>query len=145
MDVIVSIRTHRAQRNILNKEPIELFIKKNNETPLTLFDGVISKLCNISKIEFLDHKPENCITFIVRSTEFFIPNNKNVNKEEELEKLTKELEYTKGFLTSVMQKLNNEGFVNNAPEKILECERKKKADAENRLVAIEEQIKSLKS
>ena len=144
-EVIVSIRTQRAQRNILNKEAIELFIKKNNEQQQTLFDGVIAKLCNISKIEYVDVKPENCISFIVRSTEFFIPIGNNVNKEEEIAKLAKELEYTQGFLTSVMQKLNNERFVNNAPEKVLESERKKKADAEARIAVIEEQIKTLKS
>ncbi|MCL2040558.1 MAG: valine--tRNA ligase [Bacteroidales bacterium] len=144
-EVIVAIRTQRAQRNILNKEAIELFIKKSNETQPSPFDSVIAKLCNISKIEYLDTKPENCIPFIVRSTEFFIPISKSVNKAEEIEKLTKELEYTKGFLTSVMQKLNNERFVNNAPEKVLESERKKKTDAEARILVIEEQIKALKS
>ena len=145
IEVVVAIRTQRAQRNILNKEPIELFIKKNNEVQQTLFDGVIAKLCNISKMEYVDTKLENCISFIVRTTEFFIPIGNNVNKEEEIGKLAKELEYTKGFLTSVMQKLNNERFVNNAPEKVLESERKKKADAEARIAVIEEQIKSLES
>jgi valyl-tRNA synthetase len=145
MEVIVAIRTQRAQRNILNRETIELFVKKTNETQKTPFDGIVAKLCNISKIDYLDHKPESAVSFIVRSTEFFIPISKNVNKEEEIEKLTKELEYTKGFLTNVMQKLNNERFVNNAPEKVLESERQKKADAEARIIVIEEQIKSLKS
>jgi valyl-tRNA synthetase len=144
-EVIMAIRTQRAQRNILNKEAIELFIKKNNEPQQALFDGVIAKLCNISRMDYLDAKPENCISFIVRTTEFFIPIGNNVNKEEEIGKLAKELEYTKGFLTSVMQKLNNERFVNNAPEKVLESERKKKADAEARIAVIEEQIKTLEA
>jgi len=144
IEVIMAIRTQRAQRNILNKESIALFIKKNDETQQTLFDGVIAKLCNINKMDYLDAKPENCISFIVRTTEFFIPVGNNINKEEELGKLGKELEYTKGFLTSVMQKLNNEKFVANAKPEAVEGERKKKSDAEARIAVIEEQMKALK-
>ncbi|MCL2512085.1 MAG: class I tRNA ligase family protein, partial [Bacteroidales bacterium] len=143
IEVVMAIRTQRAQRNILNKESIALFIKKNDETQQTLFDGVIAKLCNINKMDYLDAKPENCISFIVRTTEFFIPVGNNINKEEELGKLTKELEYTKGFLTSVMQKLNNEKFVANAKPEAVESERKKKSDAEARIAVIEEQMKAL--
>lgn len=142
-EVIIAIRAQRAKRNILNKEAIALFIKKNEETPQTQFDGLVAKLCNISEIAYIDEKPENCASFIVRSTELFIPIGENVNKEEERAKLQKELDYTKGFLDSVMKKLNNERFVGNAPEKVLESEHKKKADAEARIAVIEEQLKNL--
>jgi valyl-tRNA synthetase len=43
-----------------------------------------------------------------------------------------------------MKKLSNERFVNNAPEKVVETERKKQADAEGKIKVIEEQLASLK-
>ena len=67
-----------------------------------------------------------------------------INKEEELKKLNEELNYTKGFLKSVMGKLSNASFVNNAPKNVVDAENKKKEDAEMKIKTLEEQIASLK-
>jgi valyl-tRNA synthetase len=67
-----------------------------------------------------------------------------IDVEEELKKLTEELQYTKGFLNGVMKKLSNERFVNNAPANVVELERKKQADAEDKVKALEERIAALK-
>ena len=63
--------------------------------------------------------------------------------EEEKKKLEEELKYTQGFLKGVEKKLSNERFVNNAPEQVVERERKKKADAESRISVIENQLNNL--
>jgi len=91
----------------------------------------------------VNDKPEGAMSFIVKNTEFYIPLSGNINIEEELNKLKDELNYTKGFLNSVLKKLNNKSFVNNAPAKVVEMENKKKTDAEARINVIEEQIKNL--
>lgn len=65
------------------------------------------------------------------------------NVETELKKLNAELEYQKGFLKSVMKKLNNERFVQNAKPEIVENERKKKADAESKIALLKENIAAL--
>ncbi len=144
--VIIEIRNIRKEKNILQKESIELLIKKNyNEQPDTTFDSIVMKLCNLSKIAYVEEKPENAMTFMVNTTEFYIPLTHNINKEEEIAKLNEELEYTKGFLNTVLRKLDNESFVNNAPVKVIEMERKKLSDAESKIKVIEEKIKSLKS
>jgi len=142
--VIIAIRSLRKDKNIPNKEPLELFIRKNNEEEANhTFDSVITKLCNLTGIGYVEEKVPGASSFIVKSTEFFVPLGDTIDKEAEILKLEEELKYTKGFLISVSKKLSNERFVNNAPEKVVEMERKKLADAESRIKVIEEQIKEL--
>ncbi len=144
-EVIISIRNFRKEKNIPNKEELELFIKKNNnETPDITFDSLISKLCNLNKIDYTDEKIEGSMSFIVKSTEFFVPMSDSLDLEAEIKKLEEDLKYTKGFLISVSKKLSNERFVNNAPEKVVEMERKKQSDAESKIKVIEEQLDALK-
>lgn len=126
--VISGIRSIRKDKNISFKDPIALAVI-NNQKNSTQFDGVISKLCNISQLTYTTEKPEGAITFRIKSNEYFIPMDGLVDAEEEIKKLTEELKYTQGFLKSVQKKLQNERFVNNAPEKVVEMEKQKEADA----------------
>ncbi len=144
-EVIAAIRTQRVEKNIKPKQPITLYIKKNNnEVKDETFDSVVSKLTNIEKIEYVSEKVDGALSFIVRSTEFYIPIPSSIDVAAELDKLQKELEYAQGFLKAVEKKLNNERFVSSAPEKVVAMERKKKEDATNKIAVIEEQIRNLK-
>jgi valyl-tRNA synthetase len=144
-DVIMEVRNVRAQKNIPNKETIKLSIKKNYKEQADLtFDALACKLCNLESLDYVDKKVEGAFTFVVRNTEFYIPVTNNFNAEEEIKKLTEELNYTKGFLKSVLKKLSNTNFVNNAASIVVEAERKKQADAEAKIKVIEEQIRGLK-
>ena len=144
-EVIIAIRNLRQSKNIANKESIELQIKKNYaEEANHTFDSVIKKLCNISDIKYVDEKPSGASTFIVKSTEFYVPLGSSVDVEAEIIKLEEELKYTQGFLNSVSKKLANERFVNNAPASVVEKEQQKKADAVSKIKVIEEQIAALK-
>ncbi len=144
-DVITQIRTVRKEKNIPFKDPIRLFIKKNyNEQPDTTLDGIVSKLCNISELGYIDEKIPDSISFIIRNTEFYIPITQNIDIGAEIAKLEEELNYTRGFLQSVGAKLENDKFVSGAPEKVVDAERKKKSDAEERIHVLEEQILGLK-
>ncbi|MGM0649543.1 MAG: hypothetical protein ACQES1_03435, partial [Bacteroidota bacterium] len=81
--------------------------------------------------------------FMVNTNEYYLPVGELINTEEEIKKLEKDLNYNKGFLKTVMKKLGNERFVNNAPEQVVEKEKQKKADAEENIRLIEEQLKNL--
>ena len=140
-DMITNIRNIRKSRNIANKEPLELMFISNNI--INNFE-VVTKIANIEKIEQVEEKPQNSASFIVKTSEFFVPLGSNINVEEEIEKLTTELNYLKGFLKSVMGKLNNERFVGSAPAKVVELEKDKKADAESKIEIIEQQLSELK-
>jgi len=142
MQVVTEVRTIRKQKNIPNKDQIELFVKTNQQTDKRL-DAVISKLTNLSTLNYTDEKMDNAFSFVVKSNEYYIPISENVDVEAERTKIQKELEYTLGFLKSVNGKLANEKFVNNAPEQVLAVERKKQAEAESKIKVLEEQLLNL--
>jgi valyl-tRNA synthetase len=86
---------------------------------------------------------EGANRFMVKSAEFYIPMSENIDVEAELAKLKEDLKYNEGFLIAVSKKLSNERFVNNAPAKVVDMERKKAADAEQKIIIIKEQISKL--
>lgn len=142
-EVISGIRTIRKDKNIPFKDAIELKVI-NNEKASEAFDSVIMKLTNLSALEYVDDAVNGALTFRVKSNEYFVPVSGNINIEEEIKKLTEELEYTKGFLASVEKKLSNEKFVAGAPEHVIANERKKQADALAKIATLEQSIASLK-
>lgn len=142
LQVVTEIRTIRKQKNIPNKDQVELFVKTNQETNKR-FDAVIIKLTNLSALNYTPEKMDNAFSFVVKSNEYYIPISENVDVEAERVKIQKELEYTLGFLKSVNGKLANEKFVNNAPEQVLAIERKKQAEAEAKIKVLEEQLHNL--
>ena len=79
-------------------------------------------------------------TFVVNGDKYFVETGVEMNLEEEVEKLKKELDYIEGFIRSVNIKLSNEKFVNNAPQAVLDAERKKLFDSETRKKALEENL-----
>ncbi|MBJ11029.1 MAG: valine--tRNA ligase [Flavobacteriales bacterium] len=142
-EVISGIRNIRKQKNIANKEVLDFSVKINASLN-TAFDAVIAKLGNLSSINYVDEKIEEAFSFLVKSNEYFIPlGSASIDVEAEIDKLQKELDYTKGFLKSVEGKLKNERFVNNAPEQVVVIERKKQADALSKITVLEEQIAAL--
>ncbi|MEA3443099.1 MAG: valine--tRNA ligase [Bacteroidota bacterium] len=142
-DAISSIRKVRADKQIPMKEKLQLLIKSGNGKYSNQFDSVLLKLANLSEIQQCTEKPDGAVSFIIGTTEYFVPLKGKVNVEEELEKLQKELDYQTGFHNTVSKKLSNERFVNNAPVKVVENERQKQADAESKIKSLKEQIKGL--
>ncbi len=141
--VIIGVRNVRKEKNIAFKDQVEMKVKSAGAQTGTGFDTVIAKLGNISLIEYVDEKPSAAAGFMVRSNEYYIPLGEGVDLEAEKEKLTKELEYTRGFLDSVMKKLGNERFVSNAKPEVVEAENKKKADAGMKIQLLMEQLSGL--
>jgi len=142
-EVISGIRTIRKEKNISFKETIELSVS-NNENLSSVYDSVIMKLGNVSKMDSVNNSVEGALTFRVQSNEYFIPISGAINIEEEIKKLTEELKYTEGFLKSVQGKLSNERFVNNAPAQVIEIEQKKEADALAKIETLKSSLASLK-
>jgi valyl-tRNA synthetase len=145
-DVIIAIRNERSNKNIPPREKITLFVRKNHgQKPNTYFDEVVIKMGNLSELKYTEEKIEGAASFIVGSTEFFIPiEAETIDIAAEIDRLEKDLEYARGFLVSVMAKLGNEKFVSSAPPKVVEIEKNKQADAENKIRVIEAQIENLK-
>ncbi|MFL5753109.1 MAG: valine--tRNA ligase [Bacteroidia bacterium] len=140
-EIVATVRNTRQQKQISPKEKLELIEKSNAER--SFFDQAVIKLANLSSFNYSKDRVENAFSFMIRSSEFFIPLSQNIDAAAEKERISKEIEYNKGFLKSVQAKLANERFVANAKPEILETERKKQADAESKLKALEEQLKAL--
>jgi len=143
-EVVTHIRSIRKDKNIPNKDELKLYIRAEENKYDKSLDNLAVKLANLSELILTEDKVDDAISFMVGTSEYFIPLEGNIDVEEELKKLEEELKYQKGFLNSVSKKLSNEKFVNNAPQKVVDIERQKQADAEIRIKAIEEQINLLK-
>ena len=110
----------------------------------TYLQPVIIKLANLSAVALITEEPEGAVSFIVKNVEYFVPVGSMVDAGEELMKLEAELEYTRGFLSSVQKKMSNERFVQHAPEQVVEKERRKMLDAEGKISVLEAQIDKLR-
>ena len=142
-EIITELRTFRKKQNLAQKISLNLSVKQNSAWNND-FDILVSKLCNIETLNYVEEKLEGAYTFIVKSNEYFIPLEGTIDVEAERKKLEEELKYTKGFLIGVSKKLSNERFVSSAPEKVVAIEKKKMADAESKIKVIEDQLASLK-
>lgn len=140
-NLVTEIRNTRNSKNLSPKEALVLLARKNEQFMVSSFLPVIRKLANLTRIDLVDAAPSGTATgFLVGSIEFFIPLEGKVDEAKEREAIVKEISYHKGFLAIVDKKLSNEKFVNSAPPQVVESERKKKADAEARISALEESL-----
>ena len=143
-EVISNIRSIRLQKNIAQKEALELQVI--GENPVVAFNAVITKMCNLSSIDVVENKADASVAFMVGTIEFVIPLEAygTLFMEAEIARMEAELKHKEGFLQGVLKKLGNEKFVNNAPAAVLEMERKKQADAESIIKSLKESIAALK-
>ncbi|MGZ3852734.1 MAG: class I tRNA ligase family protein, partial [Flavisolibacter sp.] len=140
---ITAIREARVKNNIKPKDPIRLAIQSADPKSFGVIEQILSKQVNAESIEFVQEGILNAITVVVGNTKFFIQTETELDTSSQKEQLLKDLEYHKGFLASVEKKLSNERFVQNAKPDVVELERRKKADAEQKIKALEESLASL--
>ncbi|HKL93450.1 MAG: valine--tRNA ligase [Bacteroidales bacterium] len=139
--IVSNIRTVRLEKNIANKEALELEIVGTYELHN---EAAICKLSHLETVRTVVEKQAGSASFLVGTVEMSVPLTNRINVEEELAKMTEEINYLNGFLQSVMKKLDNERFVTNAKPEVVDAERKKKADAEAKMLLLQESIAQLK-
>ena len=137
--IITSIRNVRKENNLGFKEKLILQIN-NKQNKILEFSESIIRLGGLEKIDYQIDKNLNGSFFRIKSLEFFIPTNKLIDNTLEKKKVEDELTYAKGFLKSVEEKLSNSKFVENAPKKIIDIEKKKVKDSKEKIKIL---IKSL--
>ena len=141
-EIISNVRSIRLQKNIAQKEALEL--QAVGENPVAAFNAVITKMCNLSSIAVVEAKADGAAAFMVGTTEYAVPLGNMIDVEAEIARMEAELKHKEGFLQGVLKKLSNEKFVNNAPAAVIELERKKQADAESIIKSLKESIAALK-
>ncbi len=142
-EVVSEIRNTRNVKQISPKEALPLAIKSNSEIEYQTYQPILSKLGNLSAVTFIQDKFSGAVNFIAGTDEFFIELSNQIDVEAERERIQKELDYLQGFLKSVTSKLSNERFVQNAKAEIIANEQQKKADAEAKIVMLEEGLAGL--
>ncbi|CAH0275652.1 valine--tRNA ligase [Chryseobacterium sp. Bi04] len=138
-ELISGVRNYRQTKGISPREEVEIFTNASEFAN----DNVVKKLANISEIHFGLKTDKPSFTFLVGATEVSIPLSENLDLGEEKAKTEEEVKYLKGFLISVEKKLSNEKFVANAKPEVVEVERKKQKDAQDKIAILEEKLKSL--
>jgi len=146
-DIISNIRDTRSKNGISPKETLACFVQESDTAnALMAVSGIkemILKMANISELNFTKEEPANTVSFISGTDKFFVAINKEIDVEAEKERISSEIAYERGFISSVEKKLSNERFVNNAPSAVVDKERQKLADGQARLTNLEESLKNL--
>jgi valyl-tRNA synthetase len=142
-DLITAVRDARNKNNIRQKDTIKLFIETGLQESYALITNILSKQVNAESIEFTARPEAFSVTIVAGKEKLYIKTNSQVDVTVQKEKLLKDLDYLKGFLNTIDRKLSNDRFVQNAKADVIELERKKKADAEAKIRAIEQSIASL--
>jgi valyl-tRNA synthetase len=142
-EVISSIRDARNKAQLKPKETVKLHILTEQADLYASIETILAKQVNAETISFTSAPVNNTITVVVQKDKFFIETTTELDVTAQREQLQKDLDYLKGFLSSVEKKLSNEKFVANAKPEVVDIERKKKADAEDKIRVIEESLTSL--
>ena len=109
------------------------------------YNSVISKMANLKAITIVATKDATATAFMVDTDEMAVPLGNLIDVKAEIEKMEAQLKHLEGFLNGVEKKLQNERFVQNAPEAVVAMERKKKSDAEEKIAALKDSIAALQN
>jgi len=142
-EIITEIRNVRNAKGISPKEQLKLSVSSDDKSFIPSFWPIIRKLSNLGDVTHSRDKVINATSFIIKSTEFFIPLERKIDSTKEREAILKDLDYLRGFLHSVDKKLSNEKFVSSAPPAVTEMERRKKSEADAKIKALEERLSRL--
>ena len=141
-EIISNIRNYRKEKNISFKTSLDLYYLPNGNNLSNI--EIIKKIAIIDKLEESTKEKFDVVTsFLIKKFEFFIPLEEGFDKDKEINKLTKELDYYRSFLKSVEIKLKNENFVKNAPKNIIEKEKQKIKDSKQKIESIIKSIEEL--
>ncbi len=140
-EVITNIRNIRTQKNISPRTPLALQIV--GDAPVKGLESVLAKMGELSSIDYVATADASAVSFRVGTTEYAVPLGDLIDKDAEIAKLREELAYLEGFLKKVEAKLSNPNFVGKAPENIIAAEKKKQADANEKIAMLKENIQKL--
>lgn len=142
-EIITAIRDARNKHNIRQKETIKLHIETKDKDLYKTIENILTKQVNAESIGFSSQPENTFITIVAGKEKMHIEANIKIDINIQKEKLLKDLNYLKGFLNNIDKKLSNDRFVQNAKADVIELERKKKSDAEAKILTIEQLLSSL--
>ncbi len=143
-EVVSQVRNLRNNRGLSPKLALPLAVRTQNQAIYEQFGKLIQKLANVSEITFVTDKVDGALSFMVKTDEYFVKLEQEIDVDAEIEKTQKELDYMLGSREGFLKKLTNEKFVANAKPEVVESERKKLADVEAKIKALQERLDDLR-
>jgi valyl-tRNA synthetase len=142
-DIITGLRDTRNKNQLKPKDVIDLFVETENPSAFGPLNEILCRQVNASTLSFTSESISDALTVVIGKEKFYIRSGKEIDTSQQKESLLKELEYYQGFLAAVDKKLSNERFVQNAKPEVVELERRKKEDAEQKMKIIQESLRSI--
>ncbi|MEO6832366.1 MAG: class I tRNA ligase family protein, partial [Chitinophagaceae bacterium] len=138
--IITAIRDARAKAGLKPKDPIDILVNAPEETLYKERQETILRQTNSQQLSFTKEAVEGAISLVLQNDKLYLQGEQKVDTGVQKEALQKEMNHLQGFLRSVEQKLNNEKFVNNAKQEVVDLERKKQSDTLSRIQTIAESL-----
>ncbi len=151
METIKAIRNMRAEVNVAPGRKSEAILQLASAELVQLFELNASYVKTLAAVEPLNvslttpEKPENAMAAVVSGVEIYMPLKGLIDVDKETARLNKELLTLDKELARVSGKLSNEGFVAKAPPDVIEKEKAKQQEFEEKVKAINERLSYLAS
>jgi valyl-tRNA synthetase len=148
IEAIRSIRNIRSEMNVPNSRKAKLMIIPSlNEARDAFEEGKMyfEKLASASEVMFITKTevPEDAVSTVISGGEIFMPLDDLIDKQKEIDRLTKEKEKLEKEVERVVKKLSNQGFVAKAPESVITEEKEKQEKYQDMLDKVVERLNSL--
>ncbi|HXB34219.1 MAG TPA: valine--tRNA ligase [Puia sp.] len=143
-EAITALRDARVKAQLKPKEPIRLFIQTDAESSCRRLQPILARQVNAQTIDLTREDIPGALTIVAGKDKYYIVTEQPLDNGNQKEELQKELVYLKGFLDSVNKKLSNDRFVQNAKPEVVELERRKKADAEDKIRVVQESLAGIR-
>ncbi len=141
--IISSVRDLRNQHQLGFKEPYPLHIKTGDFGAFEAFAPTVRKLGNLSEFDAVNTEISGALSFLAGTVTGYLETGDAVDLGAQKEKMEAELKRLRGFLTGIEKKLGNERFVAGAPAEVVDREKQKQADTQQKIAALEEQLAGL--
>ena len=141
---IRAIRNCRSELNVPPSKKAKLYIETAEPEVFAKGEMFFKSLASASEVNITDKfDGKDCQTAVTDSARFFIPLSEIIDSDKERARLEKEKQKVQKDLDFLRGKLNNQGFISKAPEKLIEAEKEKLRKAEEKMAKIEESLNAL--
>ncbi len=141
--LITSVRDAKNKNGLKPREAVGLFVQANNKSVYERFKNILQKQTSSNEITYVDKAVVGSIVITVETDNIYLKTNVSIDKKSIKTDIEKDLEYQRNFLNSVIKKLSNERFVQNAKPEVVALERKKQSDVEARIQSLEQSLANL--
>ena len=145
MDAIRAIRNRRAEMNIPPSKKSKVYVETAFSDVFAVGSEFIKRLAYASDVEIADAFGDlgNTVTIVTNDAKIYIPLGDLVDFEAEAKRLQKELAAAEDKLAFINKKLDNPGFVNKAPEKVVQQNRDEAAKLTEKIANLRSSLENL--